>query len=69
MDLYTVRKQLNMGMPLTSIKLRVTDYARVSTDTQEQKKSLKNQVEHFEQYIATTIAGEDDYKICDLIKE
>lgn len=51
MDLYTVRKRLNMGMPLTSIKLRVTDYARVSTDTNEQKKSLKNQVEHFEQYI------------------
>lgn len=40
-----------MGMPLTSIKLRVTDYARVSTDTNEQKKSLQNQVEHFEQYI------------------
>ena len=51
MDLYTVRKQLNMGIPLTSIKLRVTDYARVSTDTHEQKKSLQNQVEHFEQYI------------------
>ena len=51
MDLYTVRKQLNMGMSLTSIKLRVTDYARVSTDTHEQKKSLQNQVEHFEQYI------------------
>ena len=51
MDLYTVRKQLNMGMPLTSIKLRVTDYARVSTDHLEQKKSLQNQVEHFEQYI------------------
>ena len=51
MDLYTVRKQLNMGMPLTSIKLRVTDYARVSTDYLEQKKSLQNQVEHFEQYI------------------
>lgn len=51
MDLYTVRKQLNMGIPLTSIKLRVTDYARVSTDTNEQKKSLQNQVEHFEQYI------------------
>lgn len=51
MDLYTVRKQLNMGMPLTSIRLRVTDYARVSTDTHEQKKSLQNQVEHFEQYI------------------
>jgi len=51
LDLYTVRKRLNMGMPLTSIKLRVTDYARVSTDTNEQKKSLQNQVEHFEQYI------------------
>ena len=51
MDLYTVRKQLNMGMPLTSIKLKVTDYARVSTDHLEQKKSLQNQVEHFEQYI------------------
>lgn len=51
MDLYTVRKNLNMGIPLTSINLRVTDYARVSTDHLEQKKSLKNQVEHFEQYI------------------
>ena len=51
MDLYTVRKQLNMGMPLTSIKLRVTDYARVSTYHLDQKKSLQNQVEHFEQYI------------------
>ena len=40
-----------MGMPLTSIKLRVTDYARVSTEHLEQKKSLQNQVEHFEQYI------------------
>ena len=51
MDLYTVRKQLNMGIPLTNIRLKVTDYARVSTDHLEQKKSLQNQVEHFEQYI------------------
>lgn len=51
MDLYTIRKELNTGISLTSIKLRVTDYARVSTDSKEQKKSLKNQVEHFEQYI------------------
>ena len=51
MDLYTVRKQLNMGIPLTGIKLRVTDYARVSTEHLEQKKSLQNQVEYFEQYI------------------
>lgn len=51
LDLYTVRKKLNMGESLTGIHLRVTDYARVSTDADEQKKSLKNQVEHFEQYI------------------
>lgn len=51
MDLYTIRKELNMGIPLTNIKLRVTDYARVSTDHLEQKKSLQNQVEHFEEYI------------------
>lgn len=51
MDLYTIRKQLNMGMSLTNIKLRVTDYARVSTDHLEQKKSLKNQTEYFEHYI------------------
>ena len=40
-----------MGIPLTNIRLKVTDYARVSTDHLEQKKSLQNQVEHFEQYI------------------
>ena len=51
MDLYNVRSKLNMGIPLSNIKLRVTDYARVSTDHEEQKKSLRNQVEHFEQYI------------------
>ena len=48
MDLYTVRKNLNMGIPLTNMNLRVTDYARVSTDHLEQKKSLQNQQEHFE---------------------
>ena len=51
MDLYKVRNELNMGIPLTSIKLRVTDYSRVSTDSKEQKNSLKNQVEHFDEMI------------------
>lgn len=40
-----------MGISLQNIKLRVTDYSRVSTDHLEQKKSLQNQVEHFEKYI------------------
>lgn len=51
MDLYTVRQQLNLGVALTMIKLRVTYYSRVSTDHLEQQKSLKNQVEHFDEMI------------------
>lgn len=51
MDLYLVRKQLSMGTSLTDMPLRVVDYARVSTNHQEQKKSLRNQIEHFEKYI------------------
>ena len=75
MDLYTIRKKLNMGIPLTSIQLRVTEYSRVSTDHEEQQKSLKNQVEHFnemikknknwtyiEGYIDNGISGTTDYK-------
>ena len=44
MDLYDVRNKLNMGIPLTNIELRVTDYSRVSTDHLLQQKSLKNQI-------------------------
>ena len=75
MDLYTVRKQLNMGVSLTAMKLRVTDYSRVSTDHLEQQKSLKNQIEHFDEmiknnenwtyvqgYIDDGISGTTDYK-------
>ena len=51
MDLYSVRRELNMGVPLTQMKLRVTDYSRVSTDHEEQKNSLKNQREHFDDMI------------------
>ena len=51
MDLYYVRNQLNMGIPITNINLRVTYYSRVSTDHLEQQKSLKNQQEYFEQFI------------------
>ncbi|MCM1370826.1 MAG: recombinase family protein [Clostridium sp.] len=75
MDLYIVRKQLNMGIPLTKMKLRVTDYSRVSTDHLEQQKSLKNQIEHFDEmiksnenwtyvsgYVDDGISGTTDYK-------
>ena len=51
MDLYTVRQQLSLGIPLTNLKLRVTDYSRVSTDNIKQKNSLRNQIEHFDEMI------------------
>jgi len=51
MDLFDVRKKLSMGIPIYKIKLRVTDYSRVSTDHLEQKKSLINQTEYFNEMI------------------
>ncbi len=51
MDLFLVRKKLNMGYSLKDIPLRVTIYARVSTDHIEQKKSLINQIDHFKEMI------------------
>lgn len=51
MQLNEIRKKLNMGIPLSNISLRVTDYARVSTEQDKQLNSLKNQVEHFDEMI------------------
>lgn len=51
MDLYKIRKELNMGIPLNNMHLKVTDYSRVSTDRVEQKSSLKNQIEFFDDMI------------------
>ena len=51
MYLYEIRNKLSMGMSLSNIRLRVTDYARVSTESENQKKSLNNQIEHFDDYI------------------
>lgn len=51
MQLNEIRKKLNMGIPLSNIPLRVTDYARVSTEQERQLNSLKNQVEHFDEMI------------------
>lgn len=51
MDLFNIRNKLSKGELLSSIKLRVTYYSRVSTDHIEQKNSLKNQVDHFYEMI------------------
>lgn len=55
MDLSQVRSKLNMGINLKDIELRVTYYSRVSTDHLEQKKSLTNQNEHFEEMIKENV--------------
>lgn len=75
MDLYSVRQQLSMGVPLSQIKLRVIDYSRVSTNRLEQKNSLQNQEEYFgdmirqnpnwtyvNSYVDDGISGGTDYK-------
>lgn len=51
MDLYKVRQELSIGTPLKNIPLRVTYYSRVSTTSEEQKTSLKNQQSYFEEII------------------
>lgn len=51
MNLYSIRSILAQGKKLTELPLRVTFYARVSTDHEEQLNSLENQVMYFENYI------------------
>lgn len=51
LNLYTIRNMLAQGKKLIDLPLRVTYYARVSTDHEEQLNSLENQVMYFENYI------------------
>ena len=51
MDLSLIRQKINLGINLRDLALRVTFYSRVSTEHEEQKKSLLNQNEHFEEFI------------------
>ena len=51
MNLYQIRNILATGKKLIELPLRVTFYARVSTDYEEQLNSLENQVMYFENYI------------------
>lgn len=46
-----LREQLRMGKSLYDLPLRVTYYARVSTDKLEQQGSLKNQVQYYTEQI------------------
>ncbi len=51
MDIYDLRKELSMGKSIYDLPLRVTFYARVSTGTDEQAHSLKNQINYYKDFI------------------
>ena len=51
MDLYKIRNLLSAGKSIYELPLRVTYYARVSTDKYEQANSLKNQIDYFKRLI------------------
>lgn len=51
MTIRTLRDQLRQGRSLRELPLRVTFYARVSTDKEEQLSSLEHQVEYYTDFI------------------
>ncbi len=51
MDLFEIRNALAQGQSIFDLKLRVTYYARVSTDKDEQIHSLQAQVDYYQEYI------------------
>ena len=51
MDIRRIRAELAMGRALFDLPLRVTFYARVSTDQDEQLNSLENQVQYYTELI------------------
>ena len=57
MDILNVRQMLRQKS-IYEISLRVTFYARVSTDSNEQLNSLNNQVTYYEDFIKQNAAWE-----------
>ncbi len=53
MDLYTMRTEINKGKSIYELPLRVTYYARVSTDKDEQLHSLQNQIKYYSDFITS----------------
>lgn len=51
MKFYKVREEILKGKNIADLPLRVTFYARVSTESDEQLNSLDNQISFFENYI------------------
>ena len=53
MRLYEMRQELSSGKTIFDLPLKVSYYARVSTEKEEQINSLENQITFFEHYIKT----------------
>ena len=51
LTLFDIRNALAEGISIYELPLKVTYYARVSTDKYEQLNSLENQVTYYENYI------------------
>ena len=51
MDIRRIRGEMRMGRSIFDLPLRVTFYARVSTDQDEQLNSLENQVQYYTELI------------------
>ena len=49
--LYEIRNALAEGKTIYELPLKVTFYARVSTDKYEQKNSLVNQITYYKEFI------------------
>lgn len=58
LDLYEIRQLLNKGVSIYDINLRVTFYARVSTEKEEQLHSIKNQIDYYPTFIKEVKAWE-----------
>lgn len=57
MDLYEMKQALNTGKTIYDLPLRVTYYARVSTDKDEQLHSLSAQVQYYSSHIQSVPTG------------
>ncbi|MBC8570752.1 recombinase family protein [Zongyangia hominis] len=55
MNVHRIRKEMRNGKSIFDLPLRVTFYARVSTDKDEQRNSLENQVQYYTELIQSKL--------------
>ena len=57
MDILKMRSMLSQGKSIYDLPLRVTYYARVSTELEQQLNSLDSQVMYYEKLIKSVLIG------------